>query len=73
MNEHNERTRHKKTILITGFELFGGDLMQTRRDFRRIFREKLSPAAKTGGKMHIPLSLQVFDRYFWDQREAWAS
>ncbi len=51
----------------------GGELMQTRRDFRRIFREKLSPAAKTGGKMHIPLSLQVFDRYFWTQREAWAS
>jgi alpha-galactosidase len=42
----------------------GGPLTSARQRFRRIFREKLSPAAAYGGKLEIPLSLQVFDRYF---------
>ena len=50
----------------------GKDLLKTRQDFRRIFREKLSPAAKHGGHMEVPLSLQVFDRYFWNN-PAWAT
>jgi len=47
----------------------GKGLLKTRQDFRRIFREKLSPAAKNGGTIEVPISLQVFDRYFWNTPE----
>ena len=42
----------------------GDRLTETRQTFRRIFREKLSPAAASDGVLEIPLSLQTFDRYF---------
>ena len=44
-------------------------LQKTRMNFRRIFREKLSPASKTGGTLNVPISLQMFDRYFWSVPE----
>ncbi len=50
----------------------GNRLGETRQRFRRIVREKLSPASKTGGSLEIPLSLQVFDRYF-RKNPGWAS
>jgi len=53
------------SVRSVGILVYSGQgLLKTRRDFRRLFREKLSPAAKTGGKMDVPVSLQVFDRYF---------
>lgn len=40
------------------------ELTKTRQKFRRILREKLSPAAKRFGDFRLPVSLAVFDRYF---------
>ena len=46
----------------------GRKLTETRHKFRRILREKLSPAAKfspkSKDKFHLPISLQCYDRYF---------
>ena len=50
----------------------GPRLTETRQAFRRICREKRSPAASTDGRLEIPLSLQVFDRYF-RRNPFWAS
>lgn len=56
-----------ESIRSVGALIYSGKgLLKTRQDFRRIFRERLSPAAKTGGKLEVPVSIQVFDRYFWN-------
>ncbi len=45
----------------------GRGLTGTRQKFRRILREKLSPAAnlaaRKGERFHLPISLQCYDRY----------
>ena len=48
---------------------FGKGKLRARQDFRRIFREKLSPASKMCGRLDVPISLQMFDRYFWSTPE----
>ena len=47
-------------------------VLYTRQYFRREFREKLSPKARCDGDFVIPVSLQVFDRYFWTDK-SWAT
>jgi len=54
-----------ETVRSVGILMYNGTgLLETRQSFRRIFREKLSPAASRGGTLNVPISLQVFDRYF---------
>ena len=60
-----ESIRSIGALVYSGTE----SLLRTRQDFRRIFREKLSPAAKNGGRIEVPISLQVFDRYFYNTPE----
>ena len=62
-----EEARSVGAIVATG-----DTLTATRQHFRRVFRETCSPAAKTGGELAIPFSLQLFDRY-WQTRPEWAT
>ena len=57
--EPGEEARSAGTMVC-----FASTILEARQKFRRIFREAYSPAVGRGGKLEIPLSLQVFDRYF---------
>ena len=62
-----EQARSVGAIVATG-----DTLVATRQRFRRVFRETCSPARKTGGRLDIPFSLQLFDRY-WQTRPDWST
>ena len=46
------------------FFMFGEDVSQLRRDFRRLHREQFSPKDRLGDAMSLPCAIQPFDRYF---------
>lgn len=51
---------------IRVFMLLGDDLQKLRHDFRRLLRKYYSPARYLGEDFDVPLSVQDFDRYFWN-------
>lgn len=51
--------------------LEGEDAAALRRRFRRTLLTDMNPLPE--GMKHLPLSLQPFDRYFWNNREEWAT
>jgi alpha-galactosidase len=46
--------------------LFGDNHQKLRHDFRRLLRDHYSPACYLGKNFDVPLSVQDFDRYFWN-------
>ncbi len=56
-----ESARSIRVLILTG-----DNLQKLRHDFRRILRKHYSPAKYLGENFDVPLSVQDFDRYFWN-------
>ncbi len=57
----NETARSIRVLVLCG-----KNLQNLRHDFRRLLRTNYSPARYLGEDFHVPLSVQDFDRYYWN-------
>ena len=65
--EPGEEARSMRVLLYHN----GQDAARTRYGLRERLRESFSPYTRLGDKMDPPVSVQIFDRYYWNNTEGY--